>query len=141
MISKLKIKINRVISVLRRNSVIWFFSKLTVGLILVYSLYLIGRNFYDNKLDSGLNCFCKTDSVFIDKTNYLNQIGFTFTVHTDKQIRYLSPKDINFETFNYSRTYTVRYLCKDYKYNELILKNWDESKYVKDSDGKYLLNE
>lgn len=141
MISKLKIKINRVISVLRRNSVIWFFTKLIFGLIIVNSLYFIGRSHYENKLNEGLNCYCKTDSVFIDKTNYLNQIGFTFTIHTDKQIRYLTPKDINLKTFNYSRTYTVRYLCEDYTYNELILKNWDKSNYVKDSDGRYLLKE
>lgn len=141
MISKIKIRINQVISILRRNSVVWFFSKLIIGLILMYSLYLIGRNHYENKLESELNCFCKTDSVFIDKTNYLDQIGFTFTIYTGKQIRYLSPKDINLKTFNYSRTYTVRYLCEDYTYNELLLEDWDESKYIKDNKNRYLLKE
>ncbi len=139
MISKLKAKILQAISILRRNSVIWFFTKLIFGLVIVNSLYFIGRSIYENKLNEGLNCFCKTDSVYIDKTNYLNQIGFAFTIHTGKQIRYLSPKDINLKTFNYSRTYTVRYLCKEYKYNELILEDWEESKYLKEEDGRYIL--
>lgn len=111
----------------------------TLGLSLVLSIYFIGRNLYMKTLNSGQNCFCKTDSVFIDRTNYLDQIGFTFTTHKGEQIRYLSPIDVDLKTFNYSRPYTVRYLCDDYTYNELILVDWDKSKYKKDHKGRYLL--
>src|SRR5690554_1130053 len=119
--------------------ILWFAFKLSTLLVIGYFMSLFGRKHYMEKLDKGLNCFCKTDSVFIDKTNYLDQIGFTFTIHTGEQIRYLSPIDVNLKRFNYSRIYTVRYLCDEYKYNELILEDWDENKYVKNEKNQYLL--
>lgn len=133
---RLKVLVQQFLLVLKRNSIVWFFFKLAIILSVGYCLYFLGRLNYDHKLDIGLNCFCKTDSVFIDRTNYLDQIGFKFTIHTGKQIRYLSPIDADLETFNYSRVYTVRYLCDDYNYNELILEDWDELMYKKDNQGR-----
>jgi len=124
---------------LENKPILWFLTKLAFGLILMYVFYFFGRKHYMEKLDVGLNCFCKADSVFIDKTNYLDQIGFTFTIHTGEQIRYLSPINVDLKRFDYSRIYTVRYLCDEYKYNELILEDWDENKYVKNEKNQYLL--
>ena len=135
MIEQIKSKLH-----LTNKPFLWFFVKLFVLLIISYPIILLIDKHYTNKLNSGKNCFCKTDSVFIDKTNYLNQIGFIFTIHTGEQIRYLSPIDVNLKRFNYSRIYTVRYLCDEYKYNELILEDWDENKYVKNEKNQYLLN-
>lgn len=135
----LKEKTHQVIISLRKNVLLWFLTKFIFGLLLVYSIYFLVDKHYVKKLESGLNCFCKADSVFIDKTNYLDQIGFTFTIHTGEQIRYLSPINVDLKRFDYSRIYTVRYLCEEYKYNELILEDWDENKYVKNEKNQYLL--
>ena len=114
--------------------------ELSLALSLGLGIYIIGRNYYMETLNSGQNCFCKTNSVFIDKTaGYLNQVGFKFTDYKNNEIIGRYAQHISISSFDFSRTYTVRYLCDTPKYKELLLEDWDESRYVKDNKGRYLL--
>ena len=116
--------------------------ELAIGLSLVLSLYFFGRKNYMKTLDSGKNCFSKTDSIFIDKSaGYLDQVGFKFTDYKGQLYIGRYPKDIRISKFDFSRTYTTRYLCDRPKYKELILEDWDESKYKKDSKGRVVLKD
>ena len=127
---------------IKRNGWKGIIVEFTIGLSLVLCLYFIGRKYYMETLNFGKNCFCKTDSVFIDKTaGYINQVGFKFTDFKGQLYTGRYPKDIRMSNFDFSRTYTVRYLCDRPKYKELILEDWDKSKYKKDSKGRFILPE
>gem|GEM_PF-7050697 len=142
MISKLKRSLLTLISILKKNRVIWFLIKLTFGLAIIYLLQWIGRKEYRSTLDSGQNCYCKTDSIYVDHTaGYIDQIGYIFTDFKNEQRVALYPKDTTLSDFNFSRTYTVKYLCDNPRYKELILEDWDKSKYKVDNFGRYLLTE
>lgn len=112
-----------------------------LGLSLALGIYFIGDYFYNKKLKQGKQCYTKTVYIGIDKSNYLDNIHFKFVTHLGDTI--LS-RDKNTQTwelskFDLSKTYTVRYLCDRPKYKELILEDWDKSKYKKDSKGRFML--
>lgn len=110
-----------------------------LGLTLALGIYFIQDYFYNKKLREGKQCYAKTIYIGIDKSNYLDNIHFKFVTYKGDTILFRSPDVSINEVSSFSRFYTVKYLCDNPKYNRLILEDWDESKYVNDSQGRYFL--
>jgi len=105
--------------------------ELPLGLVIVGIVYLIQDYFYNEELENRENCYAKTIYVGIDQTNYLENIHFKFVTHKGDTILFRTPKIEPWEVdnFDFSKTYTVRYVCDEPKYNELILEDWNGEKY------------
>jgi len=108
---------------------------IAIGLPLVLGIYFIGRHFYVENLNSGKQCYTKTIYIGVDKKHYVHQVEFKFVTFKGDTIKSGYAETVNTSTFDYSRTYTVRYLENNPRYKELILEDWDESKYKADSKG------
>jgi len=108
---------------------------LGIGLPLVLGLYFIGRYFYTEKLNTGKQCYTKTIYTGIDKKHYVHQVEFKFVTYTGDTIKSGYAETVNVSKFDYSKTYTVRYLESNPRYKELILEDWNESKYKADDNG------
>ena len=115
--------------------------ELLFGLVVVSIIYFIQDYYYNEKLEKSKNCYTNTIYIGLDQTNYLPNIHFKFIHYKGDTILFRTPKvePWQVEGFDFSRTYTVRYVCDEPKYNELIFEDWDESKYKKDSEGRLLL--
>lgn len=112
-----------------------------LGLSLALGIYFIGDYFYNKKLKEGKQCYTKTVYIGIDKSNYLDNIHFKFITYTGDTILFRDPNTPTWEvtSFDFSKVYTVKYLCDEPKYNTLIKEDWDKSKYKKDNKGRVLL--
>jgi hypothetical protein len=112
-----------------------------IGLSLALGIYFIGDYFYERKLKEGQQCYARTIYIGVDKSNYLDNIQFKFITYTGDTILFRDPNisTRKLSSFDFSRVYTVKYLCDDPKYNTLLIEDWDESKYEKDELGRYLL--
>jgi hypothetical protein len=115
----------------------------SIGLSLALGIYFIGDYFYERKLKEGKQCYTKTVYIGIDKSNYLDNIHFKFVTYLGDTIlsRDKNTQVWELSKFDLSKTYTVKYLYNNPKYKELILEDWDESKYIKDDKGCYFLKD
>ena len=118
---------------MRKSTLRTILVELSFGLVVVSIIYFVQDYFYNKELEERKNCYTKAIYVGIDQTNYLDNIHFKFVTHSGDTILFRTPKIEPWEVhkFDFSRTYTVRYVCDEPKYNELILEDWNSEKYSK----------
>ena len=110
-----------------------FFFQLFLGLLVLYILYFFQDSYYKYQLNNGKNIYTNTIKVDINNSGYVSQLQYFFIVNGN-EFSLMHPEDIDLDDFDYSKTYTVRYLKEDPSYSELILVEWEEYKKQLDPD-------